>query len=185
MQNPLKFWNKSLMARLVSYFLLLSLLTVGLVGYVAYTRATETLKQSVFDRLQAVATLKEDGLIRWVDEQRRNVVFIAWLPEVRAQAGSLLSHSESDPDYQAAYELLAEKLRFVVTSTSDSAELFQRAVKAYAKRSYLSADRQANRHNCHPVVQQAQAPRWGFGVTPQPGPHRPDHPGAQGPGRKR
>jgi signal transduction histidine kinase/HAMP domain-containing protein len=124
MPGVLKFWKKSLMARLVSYFLLLSLLTVGLVGYVAYVRATETLKQSIFDRLQAVATLKEEGFIRWVDEQRRNVVFIAWLPEVRFQAGSLLSHSESGSDYRNAYQLLAELLRFVVTSTSDSAELF-------------------------------------------------------------
>ncbi len=124
MENALKFWKKSLMARLVSYFLLVSLLTVGLVGYVAYVRATETLKQSVFDRLQAVATLKEDGLIRWVDEQRRNLVFLAWLLEVRVQAGTLLSSPESDPEYQAAYTLLKETLKFVVTSTSDSAELF-------------------------------------------------------------
>jgi len=120
----MKFWKKSLMARLVGYFLLLSLVTVSLVGYVAFIRAREALKQSVFDRLHAVATLKEDELNRWIDDQRRDVVFIAWLPEMRAQAGSLLSHPESDPDYQAAYALLTEYLNFVVTSTSDSAELF-------------------------------------------------------------
>jgi signal transduction histidine kinase/DNA-binding response OmpR family regulator/HAMP domain-containing protein len=120
----MKFWKKSLMARLVGYFLLLSLVTVSLVGYIAFIRAREALKQSVFDRLHAVATLKEDELNRWIDDQRRDVVFIAWLPEVRAQAGSLLSHPESDPEHQAAYALLTEYLKFVVTSTSDSAELF-------------------------------------------------------------
>ena len=104
----MKFWKKSLMARLVGYFLLLSLVTVSLVGYIAFIRAREALKQSVFDRLHAVATLKEDELNRWIDDQRRDVVFIAWLPEMRAQAGSLLSHPESDPDYQAAYALLTE-----------------------------------------------------------------------------
>jgi signal transduction histidine kinase/CheY-like chemotaxis protein/HPt (histidine-containing phosphotransfer) domain-containing protein len=124
MQNLLKFWTKSLMARLVGYFLFLSLLTVGLVGYVAYIQATETIKKSVFDRLHAVATLKEDGLIRWVDEQLRNVVFIAWLPEVRIQAGLLLSSSKSELDFKAANALLTKYLKFVVTSTSDSAELF-------------------------------------------------------------
>jgi signal transduction histidine kinase/HAMP domain-containing protein len=112
------------MARLVGYFLLLSLLTVSLVGYLAYSRATSTLKQSLFDRLHAVATLKEDGLNRWVDDQRRDVVFIAWLPEVRAQAGALLSNPDTSPEYLAAYELLSEYLKFVVTSTSDSDELF-------------------------------------------------------------
>jgi signal transduction histidine kinase len=120
----MKFWRKSLMARLVGYFLLLSLVTVSLVGYIAFLRAREALKQSVFDRLYAVATLKEDELNRWIDDQRRDVVFIAWLPEVRAQAGSLLSHPQSDPDRQTAYAILTEYLKFVVTSTSDSAELF-------------------------------------------------------------
>jgi signal transduction histidine kinase/HAMP domain-containing protein len=123
MQFAMRPWNKSLMARLVSYFLLLALPSVVLVGYLANFQATDTLKQSVFERLNAVATLKEDGLNRWVEDQRRDVVFIAWLPEVQAQAGALLSHQESEPEYQAAYALLSEYLRFVLTSTSDSEEL--------------------------------------------------------------
>jgi signal transduction histidine kinase/DNA-binding response OmpR family regulator/HAMP domain-containing protein len=117
-------WKKSLMARLVGTFLLLSLVTVSLVGLIAYSRAREALQGSVFDRLNAVATLKEDELNRWIDDQRRDVVFIAWLPEVRAQAGSLLGRPSSDAEYQTAYALLTEYLKFVVTSTSDSAELF-------------------------------------------------------------
>jgi signal transduction histidine kinase len=124
MQRLVRFWNNSLIGRLVGYFLLLSLPTVAVVGYVAYFQATDTLKQSVFDRLDAVASLKEDGLNRWVDDQRRDVVFIAWLPEVRAQAGSLLSQPEPSPVYQTAYDVLSEYLKFVVTSTSDSEELF-------------------------------------------------------------
>jgi signal transduction histidine kinase/HAMP domain-containing protein len=124
MRRILNLWNKSLMARLVGYFLLLSLLSVALVVYTAYLRATDSLKESVFDRLGAVASLKEDSLNRWVDDQRRDVVFTAWLPEVRAQAGELFVHEASDSDYQAAYALLSEYLRFVVTSTSDSEELF-------------------------------------------------------------
>ncbi len=120
----MRLWRKSLMARLVGYFLLLSLATVTLVGLIAYMRAREALQGSVFDRLVAVATLKEDELNRWIDDQRRDVVFIAWLPEVRAQAGLLLSGQTSDPEYQAAYALLTEYLKFVITSTSDSSELF-------------------------------------------------------------
>jgi PAS domain S-box-containing protein len=113
----------SLIARLVGSFLLFSLVMVGLVGTVAFIRAREALKQSVFDRLQAVANLKEDELNRWTDDQRRDVVFIAWLPEVREKAGSLLGSPEAAPAYQAAYDLLTEYLKFVVTSTSDSTEL--------------------------------------------------------------
>jgi signal transduction histidine kinase/HAMP domain-containing protein len=120
----MRFWKKSLMARLVGYYLLLSLVTVGLVGIVAFTRAREALKQSIFNRLEAVSTLKEDVLNRWIDDQRRDVVFIAWLPEVGEQAGLLLSRPESTPEFQTAYSILSKYLKFLVTSTSDSAELF-------------------------------------------------------------
>ena len=120
----MKFWKKSLMARLVGYYLLLSLVTVGLVGIIAFTRAREALKQSVFNRLEAVSTLKEDVLNRWIDDQRRDAVFIAWLPEVGEQSGQLLSRPKSSPEFQAAYTILSEYLKFLVTSTSDSAELF-------------------------------------------------------------
>jgi len=120
----MNFWKKSLMARLVGYYLLLSLVTVGLVGFIAFTQAREALKQSIFNRLEAVSTLKEDVLNRWIDDQRRDVVFIAWLPEVGKQAGLLLSQPETSPEFQSAYTILSEYLKFLVTSTSDSAELF-------------------------------------------------------------
>jgi len=120
----MKFWKKSLMARLVGYYLVLSLVMVGLVGFVAFTRAREALKESVFNRLEAVSTLKEDVLNRWIDDQRRDVVFVAWLPEIGEQAGLLLSRPESSPEFQTAYSILSEYLKFLVTSTSDSAELF-------------------------------------------------------------
>jgi signal transduction histidine kinase len=120
----MNFWKKSLMARLVVYYLLLSLTTVGLVGVIAFTQAREALKQSVFNRLEAVSTLKEDALNRWIDDQRRDVVFIAWLPEIGEQAGLLLNRPESSPEFQSAYTILSEYLKFLVTSTSDSAELF-------------------------------------------------------------
>lgn len=73
----MRFWRKSLMARLVGAYLLLSLVMVSLVVSIAFTRARESLKQSIFTRLDAVATLKEDELNRWIDDQRRDVVFIA------------------------------------------------------------------------------------------------------------
>jgi signal transduction histidine kinase/DNA-binding response OmpR family regulator/HAMP domain-containing protein len=115
-------WNKSLMARLVGTYLALSFVTVGLVGYLVYVRATRSLEQLTFNRLEAVAALKEDSLKRWLDEQRRNLVFIAWLPEVRLQASQLAGQ---DPETtQAAYNTLSEYLAFVVSSVSDAEELF-------------------------------------------------------------
>jgi PAS domain S-box-containing protein len=120
----LTFLTRSLKTRLVCYFLLLSLIIVSLVGYLAYVQATGALKQSVFDRLDAVSTLKEDEFDHWVDDQLQNVVTIAWLPAVREQAGTLLSTPGSDPDHTMAYRGLSEYLDLEVTPASYSEEMF-------------------------------------------------------------
>jgi len=166
MRRVLKFWRQSLIARLTSSFLLLSLLTVGLVGYLAYVQAREALQASVFDRLNAVATLKEDGLSRWVDEQRRNVVFIAGLPEVREQATVVLAESLTDSNqtetWQAAYALLSQYLDYVVASTSDAQELF---ILDLEGRIVISTDK------THEAVSQSDAPyfvRGRFSTYAQP-----------------
>ena len=67
------------MARLVLTFLALSLVMVGIVGALSYTRARDSLETTVFDRLNAAEQLKADSIDRWIDEQRRNVVFVAGL----------------------------------------------------------------------------------------------------------
>ena len=74
-----RFRGRSLVARLVLTFLALSLLMVGIVGTVSYLRARSSLETLVFDRLDAAEQLKADALDRWIDEQRRNVVFVAGL----------------------------------------------------------------------------------------------------------
>ncbi len=70
-RNPLR---RSLRARLVASFLLVSAITVVVVGAVVYVRATDDLTASVYDRLDAVVGIKADALDRWIDEQTRNVV---------------------------------------------------------------------------------------------------------------
>ncbi|NJN66124.1 MAG: hypothetical protein HC884_05110 [Chloroflexaceae bacterium] len=119
----LRLWNKSLMARLVSYILFLSFLTVGLTGYIAYRRASHALEHSVFNRLNAVATLKEYELERWIDEQRQRVVFFSQLPAVREAAHVLMSGNETDARYQAAYPELRDYLNLLFSS-SDLQEVF-------------------------------------------------------------
>jgi two-component system sensor histidine kinase/response regulator len=120
----MRLWKKSLMVRMVSYFLLLSLVTVGVVGYIAYVRSTEALKKSVFDRLSVVTTFKGDELSRWVDEQRLNVVFLASLSEVRTAAQTLMSREKTEDGYRAAYADLAQCLKNVMANKSDLQEIF-------------------------------------------------------------
>jgi signal transduction histidine kinase len=117
------FWKKSLMARLVGYFLLLSLTAAGLVGYAVYVQATNDLEQSVIDRLAAVSSLKEDALTRWVNDQSRNLVFVAWMPSIQAQAGRVLDESQSSRIRAGSKEVLAANLSSIVGSMSDAEEL--------------------------------------------------------------
>lgn len=120
----MKFWEKSLLVRLVSYFLLLSLATVGLVGLAAFIQAREALKTSVFERLSVVATLKEDELNRWVNDQLRDVLFIAQIPRVQSQGEALFNHAQTDTAYQAASADLFQYLTSIIADKPGLQELF-------------------------------------------------------------
>jgi hypothetical protein len=115
-------WNRSLRARLVGYFLLLSSITVAVVGVVVYARATDDLTKSVFERLDAVAEVKADSLDRWIDEQRRNVVFVGAIPGVGDQARILLDDASTPAERDAARAFLTKTLQVVVQQTSDAQE---------------------------------------------------------------
>ena len=105
-------WNRSLRARLVGHFLLLSLLIVALAGYLAFVGARRALEQSVFDRLSMVADLEEGQLRQWVGSQRREVVFLASLPGLRGHAAALLGDSSESP-----VNAVQDRLRALLTST--------------------------------------------------------------------
>jgi signal transduction histidine kinase/CheY-like chemotaxis protein len=119
----LLFWNNSLRTKIVCYFLLISLIVLSLVGVAAYIQATEMLKQSVFDRLDAVATMKEDGLNRWIDDQIQNVVLIAWLPELQDEFAAIINENGTE-QHSSSYQNLSQLLQQVLTHTSYTEEIF-------------------------------------------------------------
>jgi signal transduction histidine kinase/DNA-binding response OmpR family regulator len=108
----------------VGSFLLLSTITVVAVGAVAYVRATGDLTDSLYDRLDAVAGIKADALDRWVDEQRRNVVFVGSLPGVGDDARTFLDESADAADQAAAEARLRRLFKTVVTQTADAEEIY-------------------------------------------------------------
>ncbi|HEX5015697.1 MAG TPA: response regulator [Candidatus Limnocylindrales bacterium] len=117
-------FRRSLRARLVGSFLLLSIVTVGVVGAVVYVRATDDLTESVFERLDAIAGIKADALDRWVDEQSRNVVFVGVMPGVGDDARDFLDDATPAADRGAAEDRLREVLRKVVSQTADAEEIY-------------------------------------------------------------
>ena len=118
------FWRRNLTARLICSFLILSLLIVCLVGIIVYFQATQSLTRSVDDRLNAVATLKEDVLNNWVDDQTQDVVMIAGIPEIRKQSGILFSLPDTSPERKQAYAELSGFLPQVISRTTYTDEIF-------------------------------------------------------------
>lgn len=118
------FWRRNLTARLICTFLIFSLLIVSLVGGIAYFQATQSLTRSVYDRLDAVATIKEDGLNNWVEDQTQNVVMIAGLPGIRKQSSLLLLSPNTSLERKQAYTELASFLSQVVSRMIYTDEIF-------------------------------------------------------------
>jgi len=123
MKRNLRLWNKSLTARLTGTFFILSLLAVILAGGLAYAEARKSLTASVYERLQAAAALRETSLNRWMDEQRLSMVFVTSIPEVRRQSGVLFNAPPSSAEGQAAYQILQQYLRSVVSGLAELDEL--------------------------------------------------------------
>jgi len=99
----------SLTTKIANYFLLLALITVGIVGGVTYFRAREALKQAAFDRLKVAATLKEEEIARWFEDQQRDFLLTTQMPDIQANLDVLLNSSVAS-EKQRAYKVLSPYL---------------------------------------------------------------------------
>jgi signal transduction histidine kinase/HAMP domain-containing protein/ActR/RegA family two-component response regulator len=115
-------FGRSLMARLVGSFLVLSILMVAIVCVVTFYRAKASLESSVYARLGAVADAKTGALNSWVADQQRNLVFIGTLPQVGNEADRLLSEGSTAQQRRVARSELARQLATVVRRTTDAQE---------------------------------------------------------------
>jgi signal transduction histidine kinase/FixJ family two-component response regulator len=120
----MKLWKQSPVDRVVNYFLLLALITVGIVGGVAYFRAKKALQQSAFNRLSAAATLKEAEITRWFEDQQRDFLLTTQLPEVKSNLKILLNHNNINPEYLKAYQELSSYLQEVVKIKPSLQEIY-------------------------------------------------------------
>lgn len=105
----MKLPHLSLTTKIANYFLLLALISVGIVGGVAYFNARNALKQAAFERLRIGATLKQQEISRWFEDQQRNFLQTTQMPDVQYNL-DLLLNSQSDRDQQEAYQVLTQYL---------------------------------------------------------------------------
>jgi signal transduction histidine kinase/HAMP domain-containing protein/ActR/RegA family two-component response regulator len=123
--------RRGLMVRLVGSFLVLSVLMVSAVSALAYVRARSSLQSSVFARLDAAASQKSGAVSSWIDDQRRNVVFVGQLlgstqssgdPQLKRLSRALLSPGTSASSRRRAHDAILKTLNGVVSQTADAEE---------------------------------------------------------------
>jgi GAF domain-containing protein/HAMP domain-containing protein len=120
----MRFWTKSLMARLVTYFFALSAVAVILTTLISFGILRNTLTQSIYDRLGAVATLKEDELNRWVTDQSNELNSISQDIEFVNNVTALSTFKEQSIDYQKAHDNLLDYLTVEANNYSSFQEIF-------------------------------------------------------------
>ena len=113
----------SLTTKIANYFLLLALVTVSVVGGVAYFRAREALQQAAFDRLRVAATLKEQEITRWFEDRQRDFLHTTQMPDIQANIAVLLNSPEAAAQQQA-YQLLSHYLTNLTQIRPDMQEIF-------------------------------------------------------------
>lgn len=118
------FWNRSLLARLISSFLLLSLVVTGVAGIVAFIQATNTLEQSVVERLHIAAQAHQDELNLWINTQANDLAFVARWEELLELTSTIMTTETVSLEYQVAYTRVSETLRDIVVRRPDFNELF-------------------------------------------------------------
>ncbi len=118
----MRLFRRSLMARLVGSFVVLSIVMVAILCYVTYDRAKSSLQASVYLRLRAVADAKTNALDNWVADQQRNLVFVGTLPQVDNEAALLLAPGTPPAVRRRAQAQLQQELSLAVQRTTDSQE---------------------------------------------------------------
>lgn len=125
----MNFWNRSLLGRLVAYFLVLTIISLGIISYIAFIQARVTLTNSVYERLNAVVSLKEGEVTRWVKDQAQQVALFASSPDLHTAAAIVLrapleENVTQNPRYAGAYQRLSTYLNTVQQSTPNLQEVF-------------------------------------------------------------
>jgi hypothetical protein len=105
--------------RLVFFYTIFALITVGVVIFFSYTQAVKSIQKTIEDELGVIAGLKMDNFDRWVEEQRQMAIFLADLPELRSFSGELLDVNSSEVDRAVARLELTDRLTIMVQRSED------------------------------------------------------------------
>ncbi len=103
--------QRSLMARLLTYFLLLAIMPLGLIGYVAYESGRQNITDQVKAHLNSVATLKEQEINNWIEHLQHTMTWMASSPHVIEDAAVLISSPADDSRHADAHQSLISEFK--------------------------------------------------------------------------
>ncbi|MDX2098583.1 MAG: ATP-binding protein [Leptolyngbyaceae cyanobacterium bins.59] len=105
----MKRWlNQSLLTQLVSYFSVLSIITVSAVAVGSYFQARASLETEVINRLTVAAQLKNYQLNNWVKDQLRDILWVSRESKIQTAINTLLTTDPVQPAYQEAHKALTQ-----------------------------------------------------------------------------
>lgn len=111
----MKGWlNKSLLTQLVSYFSVLSVITISTVAVGSYFQARHSLEEEVINRLTVASKLKSDQLDNWVENQLRDILWVSQESEIQSAINTLLTTDPSQPAYQNAHKALTQHVNRLI-----------------------------------------------------------------------
>jgi len=120
----MKFWKQHLTTKIAGSFLLLSLVTVGVVGGVTFIKARDALKKEAFDRLDVAASLKQQEISRWFQTQLEDFSFIIDFPDIKGKFNSILNSNISESEYKQASQSLKDYLQKIKTVKPSIKEIY-------------------------------------------------------------
>lgn len=105
----MKRWlGQSLLNQLVSYFSVLSVITLGTVAVGSYFNARNALEEEVINRLSVAAQLKSYQFDKWVNDQLRDILLVSQALELQSAVNTLLTTEPTEPEYLAAHKALMQ-----------------------------------------------------------------------------
>lgn len=108
MKKLTSFFSRSLLRQLVSYFSVLSVVTVSTVAIGSYFHARNSLSKEVVDRLTVATQLKSYQLKKWVESQLRDILWVSQDAEIQETIGQLLASNPNQPTYRQNYNTLKQ-----------------------------------------------------------------------------
>lgn len=109
---------------LLTWFLLLSVISLMVAGVFITTIAVQNARQAAVERLSAIATLKESEINAWIAGRQAELSLIVITPDVRSKLLYVLSAKTQDPLVVATRDRLEEYVSVVTAEGGSFEELF-------------------------------------------------------------